>query len=244
VGNQFSGSFLRYSATELSDTTLTLTNLPEHNRLNLEFLLAIIDSWDGAELMEVRVDGALLFSHWFEIASGDSSSYVPPENGLLSSGTDLGFTGGGFYNRDRAYDLSIEPAFQGITHTADTVTIIWSLSATSGTAASNWQGGTDESWAIDNVVVEVELMDGPDVGNCSRPLTSGATPTATDCLFILKAAVGLVTCDPECICAPKGTLPTTAVDALICLRRATGSDVPLDCPCLVTTTTTSTTMMQ
>ena len=68
-------------------------------------------------------------------------------------------------------------------------------------------------------------------GLCSQPVTSGVTPTATDCLFILMVAVDTETCSPGCICAPKGTLPTTATDALVCLKYAVGQPVELVCPC-------------
>src|SRR3546814_13538404 len=53
---------------------------------------------------------------------------------------------------------------------------------------------------------------------CSQPISSGPDPVASDCLFILQAAVGNVTCTPECVCAPTGPLPGTATDALLCLR--------------------------
>jgi hypothetical protein len=68
-------------------------------------------------------------------------------------------------------------------------------------------------------------------GDCSQPVSSGAAPVATDCLFILNAAVGLQTCSPECICAPTGTLPVKASDALKCLNASVGAPVALDCPC-------------
>jgi hypothetical protein len=77
-------------------------------------------------------------------------------------------------------------------------------------------------------------------GACSQPVTNGARPTATDCLFILKAAVGSEVCSPECICAPKGSLPITATDALVCLKFAVGQPVELACPCSSTTVTTIT----
>ena len=77
------------------------------------------------------------------------------------------------------------------------------------------------------------------LGDCAQPVTSGPTPTATDCLYVLQAAVGLVECSPECICAPKGLLPVSATDALLCLNAATGQPAPLDCPCGATTTTTT-----
>jgi len=157
VGNQFGGSFLRYTSVPLYDTQLTISGLPAHDHLTLSFLLALIDSWDGTELIQVAIDGATLFSHSFQLATGDASSYVAPPGGLLSSGVNLGFSNGGYYFRDRAYNMGVEPAFT-IPHTASTVTIVWRLSAISGPAAAQWQGGTDESWAIDNVRVSVSLL--------------------------------------------------------------------------------------
>lgn len=70
-------------------------------------------------------------------------------------------------------------------------------------------------------------------GQCSQPVTNGASVTATDCLYVLKVAVGVYTCTPACACAPRGTLPTKASDALLCLRRAVGQAVSLLCPCEV-----------
>lgn len=66
---------------------------------------------------------------------------------------------------------------------------------------------------------------------CSQPLSSVPSPIASDCLFILKVAVGSETCLPPCVCAPKGTLPTAATDALLCLKAAVGESVELACPC-------------
>ncbi|MFT4571387.1 MAG: hypothetical protein ACI8TX_001684 [Hyphomicrobiaceae bacterium] len=78
-------------------------------------------------------------------------------------------------------------------------------------------------------------------GDCAQPLTGGLGPRASDCLFILQVAVGQKACLPECICAPRGTLPAKASDALVCLRAAVGIDQELDCPCPVTTTSTTST---
>lgn len=68
-------------------------------------------------------------------------------------------------------------------------------------------------------------------GDCAQPVSTGATVTTTDCLFILQAAVGSTTCDPECVCAPTGELPIGASDALVCLLVAVGGDAALECPC-------------
>lgn len=154
-GHTFGGNFLHYTSVPLYPTTLLLTGLPVHDTVGLDFLLGVIDSWDGTELLQVRVDGALLFNHWFQLASGDSSDYIAPPGVLLSRGTDLGFSSGGYYFHDRAYDFTGEPIFHAIPHTASTLTVEWSIGAVSGPAADQWQGGTDESWAIDGVRVAV-----------------------------------------------------------------------------------------
>jgi hypothetical protein len=169
-GNQFGGVFLHYTSVPLHNTTLTLHNLPPHDTVSLSFLLGIIDSWDGTELFKVSVDGVDLFSHWFQIASGDDSSYQAPTGGLLSSGVELGFSLGSWYARDRAYDMSVEPAFMSIPHSADSLTVVWYLGAVSGSAAQNWQGGSDESWAIDNVRVSVSTTT-TGIGNTPAPHT-------------------------------------------------------------------------
>jgi hypothetical protein len=71
----------------------------------------------------------------------------------------------------------------------------------------------------------------PPTAACSQPVSSGPSPVATDCLFILRVATALETCSPECVCAPKGSLPPSATDSLICLQVATGQSTPLNCPC-------------
>lgn len=76
-------------------------------------------------------------------------------------------------------------------------------------------------------------------GDCAQPISSGSGPSASDCLFILKAAVGSVVCSPACICDPDNNGRTSAVDALMCLKVAVGQPIPLMC-CQATTTTTTT----
>jgi hypothetical protein len=154
-GYQFGGSFLRYNQMALHDTKLTLTGLPAHDHINVRMLLALIDSWDGTELMEIVIAGQLVFSNWFQLATGDTTSYVPPPGTLLSAGTNLGFTGGSYYQRDRAYNLAADPAFLNIPHTGPNLEVVWRLNAVPGGGAGYWQGGSDESWAIDQVAVDV-----------------------------------------------------------------------------------------
>jgi len=69
-------------------------------------------------------------------------------------------------------------------------------------------------------------------GDCGQPVSTGPSPTASDCLFILQVAVGTEACTPEaCVCDPSGDANTTASDALMCLAKAVGQPVTLTCPC-------------
>lgn len=83
-------------------------------------------------------------------------------------------------------------------------------------------------------------------GDCSQPLSNGPAPVATDCLWILNAAVLLQTCTPQCICAPSGDLPISATDALVCLQKSVGQSITLHCPCgsSGSSTTTSSTRLE
>lgn len=85
------------------------------------------------------------------------------------------------------------------------------------------------------------------LGDCAQPSSSGATPTATDALFILNAAVGLAMCE-ACVCDVDGSRSITAPDALRALQIAVGTELSLDCPpcgggptSTVSTSTSSTT---
>lgn len=66
-------------------------------------------------------------------------------------------------------------------------------------------------------------------GDCGQPVTSGAKPSASDCLYVLKSAVGAVECD--CVCDTNGSGSTLASDALLCLGVAVGYPLVMNCPC-------------
>jgi hypothetical protein len=147
-------------------TRLTLTGLPPHDYIELHFLLAIIDTWDGnsggcdPDIFNVTVDGNLVFSESFtNFPDSHTASYpnasTPPEVALAQY-YDLGFLD---FEPDAAYDLGLEPSLLAIPHTAGTATIEWFASG------DGWQGSYDESWAIDNV--EVVLSGPTPVAHCS-----------------------------------------------------------------------------
>ena len=71
-------------------------------------------------------------------------------------------------------------------------------------------------------------------GDCGQPVSDGALPSAVDCLYVLKAAVGTRTCNPNCICDLDGAGEVTSTDSLQCLQVAVGesSDLSCDCPAI------------
>jgi hypothetical protein len=166
AGNSFSGNLLRNSSPGGAGnaTVLTLTGLPRHTRVDVDFLLAIIDSWDGADggwspdVFNVRMDGKSIFLATFTNVSWDHHHASYP-NSATPAGvvlrrevqlfnadpyhiTDPAFT-------DSAYNMGFEPALHGIPHTSENLVLEWFASG------RGYQGGTDESWAIDNLRVSV-----------------------------------------------------------------------------------------
>lgn len=163
-GNQFGGNFLS-SFNASSQATLTLTNLPGHTSLDITSLLAIIDSWDSnngsccsPDFFQIRVDGVTIFSDTYAIALGS----IHNTQGLTDIGAGnqpRGFNGS--WN-DAAFNLENE--LQNIAHTASSLTIDFL-----GTGAG-WQGGTDEAWGIDNLLVTLNGVT-PPVTGVPEPIT-------------------------------------------------------------------------
>jgi hypothetical protein len=175
--NVFSGNFLRNDTGGYGDkpkspdvpqtpTILTLTGLPAHTSVSLGFLLAVIDSWDGnsnakidkypvgPDYFTVRVlDGTKIwtFSETFSNFAGVSQSYSGPKLGG-------GLSPRGFNSTwdDSAYNLGLDPVFHNIPHTNSTLIVEWFASGAGWQGDNLRFGGTqDESWAIDNVRVDL-----------------------------------------------------------------------------------------
>lgn len=154
----FSGSFSRSTneGTQSSSTlTLSIGNLPVHTALDVNFLLALIDSWDSTngspapDFFNVRIDGTTVLQATCNNASGSNcygGTVVAPmaHRGFNGSWQDIGF------------DMSGDPALT-VAHTASNVLIEFFASG------NGWQGGTDESWAIDNLSVVLQTRDGTPV---------------------------------------------------------------------------------
>jgi hypothetical protein len=69
------------------------------------------------------------------------------------------------------------------------------------------------------------------LGSCSQPVSTGTDPVASDCLYILRTAVGAVVPPKPCITRTRGGTITRASDALQCLTYSVGGPVTVDCPC-------------
>lgn len=159
VGNQFSGKFLRNNGGTYDHLILTLSNLASHNSVSLSFLFAAIDTWDGSEafgpdILNVTVDGISILSETFDTQqSGVDQSYVPPPGVLLNPRVDRGFS---YMNTtDDGYDMGLDPRFSAIPHSSSTLTVEWFASG------AGHEGPFNESWAIDNVRVEIETVPEP-----------------------------------------------------------------------------------
>jgi hypothetical protein len=160
VGNQFSGNFLR---SETGNTvTLTLNNLPTHSSINIGFLFAAIDSLDGTgafpsgDFLHISIDGNTVFRESFANAiESQIQSYISPAGVELARRVDLGFGGPGGYHTDSAYNLGADPRFSGFAHSASTLTISFLIEG------EGIQALSDESWAMDNLRVEVNAVPVP-----------------------------------------------------------------------------------
>lgn len=160
TGHQFGGNFLRSMTGNV--VTLSLSNLPTHTAVSLDFLFAAIDSLDGTgsfpsgDFFNVFVDGMSIFNESFANAlTSQIQSYIPPTGVELARMIDLGFSGpGGFYT-DSAYNLGADPIFSNIAHTASTLTVRFFIEGV------GIQDLNDESWAMDNLSVSVTAVPVP-----------------------------------------------------------------------------------
>ena len=151
AGNTYSGQFLRNAATgnPATATTLTLFDLPPHQSISIRFLLSIIDSWEGNnDRFTVTLDGEDVFSNTFR-NNNVGQGYPYPTGTLIFRNQEAAASSGTNALRDSGYDMSREPSLRDIPHTASTATITFFASG------NNWDGGDDESWAIDNLEVMV-----------------------------------------------------------------------------------------
>jgi len=150
----FSGTFIQSLATgnPAPAVVLSLSGLPAHNAVDVNFLLALIDSWDSndgspaPDLLNVEIDGSVVLQVTCNNATGSNcygGTVVAPmaHRGFNGSWQDIGF------------DMANEGALT-VAHSASTLTVRWFASG------AGWQGDFDESFGIDNLVVNLITDDG------------------------------------------------------------------------------------
>lgn len=142
-GNQFSGDFARndQASDPQAPMTFTFAALPAGTTdITMSFLFAAIDSWDGIsgtpgpDTFVVRANGVEVFAEVFANQSGSNSAGAPA---LLQPRSNLGFSN----FADAAYLISLKFPVSSSSLTIELF------------ARTGWQGGSDESWAIDNLDV-------------------------------------------------------------------------------------------
>jgi hypothetical protein len=130
---------------------LILNNLPAHTGVNLDFVLAFLDSWDSTDPgccspdeLQLLIDGVPVASYTYNNALGittdiDSGTVL---HQYVQFDANLGYS-------DTVVDMASDPGLI-FPHTASTLSVKWIA------AGAGWQGGSDEAYAIDNVWVELE----------------------------------------------------------------------------------------
>lgn len=141
----FGANHLRNAGT--FSTLLTLTGLAAHSTLTLSFDLALWDSVDlGGDDLTLKADGVNLISATIPIGN-----YFPADNlgvgpGALLTPTFTAFALPNFGQNPGFRDSARRISSITFSHTAS--------SAVFAFAFPNSQGGSDESFGIDNIIVE------------------------------------------------------------------------------------------
>lgn len=143
----FEDFFLHNTATgnPAASTTLTLSGLAPHTTLAMTFDFAAIDSWDGAsgsagpDFFNITLDGSPIYQASVE-HQNDADEILPAGTVRTAGSAALGFNAS---YPDEGYAVTIS----NIAHTGSTAVFAFFASG------AGWQGGSDESWAIDNMTV-------------------------------------------------------------------------------------------
>ena len=152
-GRQFGGNLLQnVSGNILNEnpphaTVFTLSNLPAHTSVSINFLLGVLNTWDGNEdYLTCRVNGVQVFRNTFAFDSAARQTYY---TGALTGRNAQGFWNNyGFDNSwgDSAYNLYLASEFHNIPHTSSTLTVEWFTQA-------GFNGADNESFGVDQFEV-------------------------------------------------------------------------------------------
>lgn len=147
--------------------TMNLDGLPAHSVITLNFLLAVIDSWDGLtgrmapDYVRVTADGQRIFDGAFDNTyPADQSADVYDFAKELVYGRPLAYTAA---FKDSAYWVSVD-----FPHSGDTLSVTWK---------PVWKGigFFDESFAIDKIEVWADVP--ADLAMASKSAPGGVKAT-------------------------------------------------------------------
>ena len=129
-----------------SATILTLGGLATHTTVTLNFNLAMWDSIDlGADIFTISINGNTVYS-----TSTDFGNYFPSDNIGHGPGSNITAPFTAFSTPDYGYNSffrdSARFATFTVTDSASALDIRWQF--------PNSQGGSDESFGVDNIVVQ------------------------------------------------------------------------------------------
>jgi hypothetical protein len=154
VGVGFGPTSMTHSIGNPALLTISMSGLPIHTSLNVGFLLAVIDSWDGSsggwhpDILNIVLDGTSIYSRTFDnFNTGDQTASTA---NLVSFGTDLGFSSW----PDSVYDFQGANGFLNVLHTNSSAVIEFIANG------GGWQGGgSDESFGLDKILVSANTPD-------------------------------------------------------------------------------------
>lgn len=167
--------------------TMTVSGLESHTSIDINFMLAIVNSWNGndtdaskdPDFLNIAIDGINIFRETFENFDNDQS-YTPP-SGVLLAAPSSNIHGTISNWHDSAYNMGLDGTFNNIAHTSDTLTISWLADGAGWTGDVVNSGDVDEFFAIDNVEIVLNgTGPGPD-----------PVPEPTTMLLLGSGLVGL-----------------------------------------------------
>ncbi len=144
----FGAQHLRNSASGSPTSTLSLTGLAAHSSITISFDLIVWDSMDTGKIFAVVADGSTLPGYPINTSNyfnSNPSGFDGP--GTLVSPDAVNFGNPNFGNSSGFRDQGRRVGNITFAHSASTLTINF------GYNTGNVQGGTDESWGLDNVLV-------------------------------------------------------------------------------------------
>ena len=154
------GNFLRNDSNTVA-TELTLTSLPIHTGVDVNFIAAFLDSWDSydgdcctPDGLDLYIDGTLVAGYTYNNALG---SIKDIDGGALLY--EYVQYDGNFFHSDTVVDMSVDPALS-FPHSGSTLTVSFIASGV------GWQGSTDEAYGIDNLSVDLSGVIIPEPASC------------------------------------------------------------------------------